>query len=162
MKEESWSEKAIGEFFAARQAPTRHQCNQLALSISGTSAVRPVDVPGSLSYTVVGGTPVDGQPHTEAQVVSFREPDSTLDERIVSLARIFHGVLVPQAISHGLMQGSEPPLHIYTMPLLPGVACLDVLSYQAQMDAAEGAKTVCFVTHLARYLKFNARLLLLA
>ena len=49
------------------------------------------------------------------------------------------------------MGGSDPPLSIYTMPLLPGVACLETLSYQADMGPDEEAKHICFVIHLARY-----------
>lgn len=49
------------------------------------------------------------------------------------------------------MSGSDPPLSIYTMPLLPGVACLETLSYQADMGPDEEAKHMYFVMHLARY-----------
>lgn len=153
MDENSWSEKAIREFFAARHCPTRDQCDQLALSISGARTIRPVDVPGSLSYTVIGMLPANSQRHAEAEIISFREPGSTLDARIISLARKIHGGLIPHAISQGVMPGSDPLLHVYTMPLLPGVACLDVLSYQAQLNTTETTKTMHFITHLARYLQ---------
>lgn len=154
MAEKSWTERAIDEFFAARKSPTRSQCDQLALSISGAAAVRPVNVPGSLSYTVVcTKTQSQEQRHEEAIVVSFRQSESGLDEGIVERARVIHGCLVPETTNHGTMSGSDPPLGIYTMPLLPGVACLEALSYQADMDPDEEAKHVCFVTHLARYNK---------
>lgn len=152
MAEKSWTEQAIDEFFAARRSPTRSQCDQLALSISGASAVRPVDVPGSLSYTVIC-TRTQEQQREEAIVVSLRHSESGLDKGIVELAQEIHGCLVPQTTNHGIMSGSDPPLGIYTMPLLPGVACLEALSYQAEMDPDEEAKHICFMTHLARYNK---------
>jgi len=74
MAEKYWTEQAIYEFFAARKSPTRSQCDQLALSISGASAVRPVEVPGSLSYTVVCSRTQSWeqeQEHEESIVVSF-------------------------------------------------------------------------------------------
>lgn len=48
------------------------------------------------------------------------------------------------------MKGSDPPLNIYTMPLLPGVACLETLSCQADMGHDEEAKHIRFIKHLAR------------
>lgn len=154
MAEKSWTEQAIDGFFAARKSPTRSQCDQRALSISGASAIRPVDVPGSLSYTVVcTRTKTDEQDHGEEIVVSFRQSESGLEKDIVELARMIHGNLVPQTTTHnGTMSGSDPPLSIYTMPFLPGIACLEVLGYQADLDPDEEAKHVCFVTHLARYM----------
>ncbi|KAE8309016.1 hypothetical protein BDV41DRAFT_549680 [Aspergillus transmontanensis] len=53
--------------------------------------------------------------------------------------------------NHGVMKGSDPPLSIYTMPLLPGVACLETPSCQADMGPDEEAKQICFIKHLARY-----------
>ena len=143
----SWTEHAIENFFNARKSPTRSQCNQLALYITGASAVRPVDVPGSLSYTVI----CTGRGDKGDVVVSFRESDSQLDESKVALARAIHGDLVPHATSHGTVSGSDPPLIIYTMPLLPGEACLEVLSCEADMKPGEAEKHIHFVQHLARY-----------
>lgn len=152
MAEKSWAEQVIDEFFTARKSPTRSQCDQLALSISDASAVHPVDVSGSLSYTVFcTRTPSQDEHHKETIIVSFRQSTSSLDKEIVRLAQVIHGCLVPHARNHGIMSGSDPPLGIYTMPLLPGAACLETLSYQADMGPDEEAKHICFVTHLARY-----------
>ncbi|CRK29160.1 hypothetical protein BN1723_014248 [Verticillium longisporum] len=152
MAEKPWAEQAIDQFFVARKSPTRTQCDKLALLITNGSAVHSVPVPGSLSYTVVC-TKTQGQEQQdgEAIVVSFRESESGLDEGIAELARMVHGCLVPQSVSHGIANGSDPPIAIYTMPLLPGVTCLEALSYQADMDSDEEAKHICFITHLARY-----------
>ncbi|KAI0974133.1 hypothetical protein F4678DRAFT_399838 [Xylaria arbuscula] len=151
MATNSWTEQVIDEFFAARKSPTRSQCDQLALSISNASAVRQVDVPGSLSYTVIcPKTHSHGKQHEEAIVVSFRS-ESGLQKRIVESAKAIHGYLVPRPTYHGIVSGSDPLLGIYTMPLLPGIACLEALSYQVEMDSDEEAKHACFVKHLARY-----------
>lgn len=152
MTQKSWAGQVVDEFFKARKSPTRRQCDQLALSISEASEVYPVDVPGSLSYTVVcTRTQSQDQHHKESIVLSFRQSQSTLDKETVRLAQVIHGCLVPHARNHGIMSGSDPPLGIYAMPLLPGVACLETLSYEADMGPDEEAKHVCFVMHLARY-----------
>lgn len=82
--------------------------------------------------------------------MSFRESASGLDEDMVRLARAIHGCPVPHMRNHGVMKGSDPPLNIYTMPLLPGVACLETLSCQADMGHDEEAKHIRFIKHLAR------------
>lgn len=154
MAEKSWAGQVIDEFFTARKSPTRSQCDQLALSISEASDVHPVDVPGSLGYTVVcTRTQSQDQHPKDAIILSFRQLTSGLDKEIVGLAQVIHGCLVPHARNHGIMSGSDPPLGIYTMPLLPGAACLEAFSYQADMGPDEEAKHICFVTHLARYPK---------
>ena len=152
MTEKSWAGQTIDEFFTARKSPTQSQCDRLALSISEASEVHPVDVPGSLSYTVVcTRTQSQGRHHKDSIILSFRQSPSRLDKEMVRLAQVIHGCLVPYARNHGIMSDSDPPLGIYSMPLLPGVACLEILSYQADMGPGEEAKHVCFVMHLARY-----------
>lgn len=150
MAGKSWAEQAIDSFFKARKSPTRSQCDQLALSISGASVARPVDVPGSLSYTIICTRRQSQEQHDEKSVLSFREAGSGLEDGVVELARTIHGSLVPRTTNHGTMRGSDPPLGIYAMSLLPGVACLDVLSYHTDMCPEEEAKHIRFITHLAR------------
>ncbi|PYI05145.1 hypothetical protein BO78DRAFT_448090 [Aspergillus sclerotiicarbonarius CBS 121057] len=154
MAEISWTEQVIDDFFRARKSPTRNQCDELALSISDASALHPVDVPGSLSYTVVcARTKCQDNHDNDSVVVSFRESSSRLDNEMVSLAQTIHGdgCLVPYATNHGIMSGSDPPFGIYTMPLLPGIACMEALSYTPDMDPEEEVKHVYFMRHLARY-----------
>ncbi|KAK3994555.1 hypothetical protein QBC44DRAFT_322261 [Cladorrhinum sp. PSN332] len=145
-----WTLWAINQFFADRKSPTRSECDQLAMSITGASALRQVRTPGSLSYTVICKRPGvrDG---TDEVVVSFRQQESGLDKDTVALASAIHGQLVPEATHQGTMPGSDPLLGIYTMSLVSGVACLEVLSWQAEMDAEEEAKHISFIKHLARY-----------
>lgn len=148
MPSKSWTEQAVDEFFAERRSPSRHQCDELSLSISGARSLRMVDIPGSLSYTVICAEE-DGD-GDEAKVISFRERDSGLDDSLVRLARLVHGDLVPDVSFHGIMEGSVPPLGIYVMPLLPGAACIEALRYAVELDSDEEARHLCFITHLAR------------
>lgn len=103
MAEKSWNEKVIDDFFADRSSPIRSQCDQGALTISGGVATRPVDVPGSLSYTVICTTAhTQEQQDEDAIVVSFRQLESVLDKPIIDLAKATHGCLVPETTNHGI------------------------------------------------------------
>ena len=146
-----WTSWAINQFFADRASPTRSVCDDLALSITGTSTLRQVRIPGSLSYTVTCKRPLPRvRDETDEVVVSFRQQESGLDRDTVALASTIHGQLVPHASLHGTVPRSDPVLEIYTMPLIPGIACIEVLGCQREMDAEEEAKHGLFIRHLAR------------
>ena len=147
MAGESWAQQAINRFFASRKSPTRIECDEAARSLSGASTVRPVDIPGSLSYTVVCTSCREQQWDL---VVSFRESEARLDGDLVNLAKEVHGCLVPEATYHGMMNGADPPLAIYAMPRLTGVSCLEVLSCQVEMNSLDEARHGCYIRHLAR------------
>ncbi|EPE04311.1 mus38-like protein [Ophiostoma piceae UAMH 11346] len=104
---------------------TRHavhavaQCDEIARSLTGTSKLTDVDTPGSTSYTIVCGDDLSSK-CASSVVVSFREPGASIDMALVSLARDIHGTLVPEAKQHGTVEGSDPPLAIYTMPFADG------------------------------------------
>jgi len=147
MAEQSWTKRAIDEFFKARTSPTQTQCDQTARLVAEASAVRPVDIPGSLSYTVICTSRYKQQKDI---VVSFREAESGLDSHIVQQAREMHGYLVPETKYHGMMSGADPQLGIYAMSYLPGIPCLDVFGCESQMDSQDEARHVCYVKHLAR------------
>lgn len=100
----SWAQRAIDEFFEGRKSPTQIQCDQTARSVSSASAVRPVDIPGSLSYTVVC---TGRQEQQQDLIVSFRELEAGLDGDMVKLAKEIHGCLVPEATHHGMMSGAD-------------------------------------------------------
>lgn len=142
-----WAQQAVRHFFERRKHPTQFQCDQIARAVSGAADIQNVDTPGSMSYTVV----CTGC-HASKQdlIVSFREPEAHLDQGKVKLAQAVHGCLVPKISHHGMVDGAEPPLTIYTMPLLPGISCLDALTCQVEMDGVAEARHVCFVQHLAR------------
>ncbi|GLA65750.1 hypothetical protein AtubIFM54640_007943 [Aspergillus tubingensis] len=85
-------------FFETRQFPTRLYCDDHARRITGASTVREVDIPGSLSYTVLCTDSSDERPDL---IVSFRQPESALGQTVIELARFIHGDLVPEATFHG-------------------------------------------------------------
>lgn len=86
--------------------------------------------------------------------MSFHEIESGLDEGMVELAQIIHGCLVPQTTYHGIMNDSDPPLRIYKMPLLPGIAWSETLSHQVDLYLHERTRHVNFVRGIARYKNF--------
>jgi hypothetical protein len=147
MAEKTWAQQAVDEFFEARASPTQIQCHETARSISGASEIKPVDIPGSLSYTVVCTGRQEGQP---GLIVSFRESESGLDSDMVRLATEIHGSLVPEVTPYGMMKGADPPLAIYAMTYLPGIPCLEALSHSGEMDSEDEARHSCYVKHLAR------------
>ncbi|UNI20472.1 hypothetical protein JDV02_006553 [Purpureocillium takamizusanense] len=147
MTQASWAQEATDRFFSGRKSPTQKQCDEVAQSVSGASTVSPVESPGSMSYTVV----CKGCPGPQDLVVSFREPGAALDEGIVKLAKEIHGDLVPESTCHGNLEGADPPLFIYSMPYLRGSPCIEVLSFEVEMDPGDEAKHRVFVKHLARY-----------
>lgn len=147
MAEPSWAKQAIDQFFESRTTPTQEQCDQTARLVALASAALPVNIPGSLSYTVVC---TGRQIQQKDIIVSFREAGSELDSDIIQRAREIHGSLVPEVKYHGMMSGAEPPLAIYAMSYLPGIPCLDALSCVSQMDSQDKARHVCYIKHLAK------------
>lgn len=100
-----------------------------------------------MSYAVV----CNGCPGPQQDlIISFREPGAALDDPVVKLAKEIHGHLVPYSTNHGPMDGSDPPLSIYSMPYLRGSSCIEVLPFQVEMDPDDEAKHGVFVKHLAR------------
>ena len=75
----SWTQQAIDQFFAARESPTRSECDDHARKISGATAVQQVAVPGSLSYTV---RCKDFPDEERDLIVSFRQAESSLDHGV--------------------------------------------------------------------------------
>ncbi|PLB55749.1 hypothetical protein P170DRAFT_453026 [Aspergillus steynii IBT 23096] len=146
MNELDETQQAIDRFFETRESPSQSECDDHARKISGGSAVQEVAAPGSLSYTVLCR---DCPGVRRDLIVSFRQPESTLDQAVIELAKSIHGALVPEATFYGEMPGSNPPLLVYTMPCLQGVPCLEALSARAELNPEEKARHTCFVKHLA-------------
>ncbi|KAI0123330.1 hypothetical protein BJ170DRAFT_709363 [Xylariales sp. AK1849] len=121
MTETSWAQQEINRFFSSRKSPSQMQCDKIAHSISGASTVRPVESPGDL-------------------VISFREAGAMLDEGMVKLAKQIHSDLVPESTAHGNVDGTNPPLIIYSMPYC-----------KVQTGPDEIAKHGVFIKDLARY-----------
>lgn len=143
----TWAQQAVDRFFAGRY-PTKLQCDQIAKSVSMASDIKAVDTPGSMSYNVVCRGRQSGKPDL---VVSFRELEARLDQRMGQLAKTVHGCLVPEMRQNGMVDGANPPLTIYTMPYLPGISCLDALPCQVELDEVAEARHSCFIRGLARY-----------
>ncbi|KAI1753673.1 hypothetical protein F4782DRAFT_539380 [Xylaria castorea] len=130
------TQPATNRFFGGLKSPSQMQCDEIAQSVSGALTVRPVDSPGSMSYTVV----CNGRPGQQDLILSFREPGATLDEEMVKLAKEIHGDL-----------GADPPLSIYSMPYLRDSSYIEVLAFQVEMNSDEEAKHKVFIQHLAWY-----------
>ncbi|RAH54633.1 hypothetical protein BO85DRAFT_452057 [Aspergillus piperis CBS 112811] len=148
MEERSWAQQMVDRFFEIREFPTQLDCDDHARRITGASTVREVDIPGSLSYTVLCTGSSDERP---GLIVSFRQPESVLDQTVIELARFIHGDLVPEATFYGNMPDSDPPLLVYTMACLSGSPCLQLFSTETELSPREEARYMCFVKHLARY-----------
>jgi len=147
MAEQSWAKQATDRFFEARTTPTQEQCDQTARFITRASTVLPVNIPGSLSYTVVC---TGRQSQRKDIIMSFREAGSGLNSYITKQAQEIHGALVPDVKYRGMMRGAEPPLGMYSMSYLPGIPCLDVLSYVSQIDSEDKPRHICYIKHLAK------------
>lgn len=147
MKERSWTQQVTDRFFETRESPAQSECDDLARKITGGSTVEEVRVPGSLSYTVICKDCPDEQ---KDLIVSFRQSESNLDQAVIKLAQSIHGALVPEATFHGKVPGSNPPLLVYTMPCLQGIACLEALVTKSELNPEEEASHINFVKHLAR------------
>lgn len=147
MEERSSAQHTVDRFFETRQFPTQLYCDDHARRITGASTVREVDIPGSLSYTVLC---TDSSDERSDMIVSFRQPESALDQTVIELARFIHGDLVPEATFHGKLPGSNPPLLVYTMACLSGSPCLQLFDTETELRPKEEARYMCFVKHLAR------------
>lgn len=121
----------------ASLAAANHHRRRNVIKLHNPSLVRrqltvnPVESPGSMSYTVI----CKGRPEPQQDIIiSFRKPGAMLDEEMVDLAKEIHGDLVPESTCHGYVEGSNPPLSIYSMSYLRGSSCIEVLAFQVEMD----------------------------
>ncbi|KAK7966836.1 uncharacterized protein PG986_001113 [Apiospora aurea] len=105
----------------------------------------PVGIQGSLSYTVIVAT---------ERIVSFRIPEQGLGGAVDKLAADIHGDIVPLATNHGMIghdgtENGDQPLHIVSMPYLPGRTYLDVGPSSAVLDESTRKKQITLNVHLA-------------
>ncbi|KAJ5382560.1 hypothetical protein N7517_000471 [Penicillium concentricum] len=98
---------AINDFFKSNTTVTRQQCDDFAIARAG-------DVQGVCSYTVTAGP-------NKSKLFQFREADSTIDMRNISLAKAVHSEFVASCTYLGAL-GDSRPLHIYEMETLPRTA----------------------------------------
>jgi hypothetical protein len=124
---------AIDSFFESNPTTaTRRQCDDFALA-HGTP-VKPVQIQGMFSYTVLVGTD---------KIFQFRVSSSSIDADLLKLVATTHGKLVPQYKYHGTVGGSQP-LSIYEMNKLPGTSYIlarDRDSYACQQRTVHDLAT---------------------
>ncbi|KAH9890326.1 hypothetical protein F4778DRAFT_773218 [Xylariomycetidae sp. FL2044] len=101
---------------------------------------------GSLSYTVV---------RTSETIVSFRRPESKLDDQVLKLAKRVHGDLVPEATFMGKIGNEKDDgkhLLAYSMPYLPGKTAFEILvDLEVDTDKEAEENHLTFVKDFARY-----------
>ncbi|KAK8034273.1 hypothetical protein PG993_009268 [Apiospora rasikravindrae] len=145
---QQWMKEHIDGWFTRRPTPSQKTLDDHAKTVLKGSSVRPVELQGSLSYTVVV---------TTETIVSFRVPEQGLGGVLDQLAATIHGDVVPEATSHGMIGNSQDeenedqPLHVVSMPYIPGKAYYEVDSKVPVLDAAALERQLTFNTHLARY-----------
>ncbi|KAK8038283.1 hypothetical protein PG994_015050 [Apiospora phragmitis] len=143
-----WMKESIDEWFTQRPKPSQMTLDSHAKAVLKGSSVRPVELQGSLSYTVVV---------TTERIVSFRVPEQGLGGVLEKLAAQIHGDVVPEATNHGMIGNGEDeekagqPLHVVSMPFIPGKAYYEVEWKLPVLDEAALKKQLTFNLHLARY-----------
>ncbi|KAI0008979.1 hypothetical protein F4779DRAFT_584664 [Xylariaceae sp. FL0662B] len=104
---------AINRFFAEAGASSRIQCDEIARQRCG-GEIRPVDIQGMTSYTVIAGPSGD-------MIVQFREQTALLNMRMLTLAKDIHQDVVASCSELGCVgDPSGSQLAIYEMDRLPG------------------------------------------
>lgn len=107
-------DSAIDSFFSeAGASSSRMQCDEVARQRCG-GEIRPVDIQGMTSYTVIAGP-------SGNKIIQFREQTALLDMHMMALARDIHGDVVA-GCSELEMVGNPngSPLAMYEMDRLPG------------------------------------------
>ncbi|KAK8855419.1 aminoglycoside phosphotransferase protein [Apiospora arundinis] len=129
--------------------PTQKTLDDHAKAILGGTSVRPVELQGSLSYTVVV---------TTEKIVSFRVSEQGLGGELDRLAAEIHGDLAPEATNYGMIGNGEEEakdagqsLHVVSMPYLPGKAYYEVNWNMPLEDKGALKRQLNFNIHLARY-----------
>lgn len=107
-------DNAIENFFSdVGASSSRMQCDDFVRRRYGEN-IRPADIQGSSSYTVITGP-------SDNKIIQFREQDALLDMNMLALAKAVHGDVVPICSELGWVgdpNGSQ--LGIYEMDRLPG------------------------------------------
>lgn len=110
---------AIDSFFSdAGASSSRMQCDEVARQRCG-GEIRPVDIQGSSSYTVIAGP-------SGNKIIQFREQAALLDMQMLALAKDVHKDVVASCCELGWVGNSNgshsnsSQLAIYEMDRLPG------------------------------------------
>ena len=106
-------DNAIDSFFSeAGASSSKAQCDDVVRRRYG-GQIRPVDIQGSSSYTVIAAS--------GNKIIQFREQAALLDMKLLALTKEVHGDVVPGCSELGWVgepNGSQ--LAIYEMDRLPG------------------------------------------
>ncbi|KAI0532533.1 hypothetical protein GGR58DRAFT_522708 [Xylaria digitata] len=107
-------DNAINSFFLeAGASSSKMQCDEVARQRYG-GEIRPVDIQGSTSYTVIAGP--NGN-----KIIQFREQAALLDMRMLALAKDIHKDVVASCSELGWVGNqNSSQLAIYEMDRLPG------------------------------------------
>lgn len=145
----------IAAFFAARNAPDRETCHQIARQISGSSVVHPHLQQHRDGYDVLC-LPREARDSAgrlqPALVVAFKERPP-IDGEAVKLARVHHPNLVPPRWkNHGIVHFDlSPTLGVFSRPCFPlAVTAAQGLLPGGINDAGE-MRCTNLAVHFARY-----------
>lgn len=107
-------DSAIDSFFSETGASSsREQCDEVARLRCGGD-IRPVNIQGSNSYTVVAGPSSD-------KIIQFREQAALLDMKLLALAKYVHKDVIASCSELGWVgDSSGSQLAIYEMDRLTG------------------------------------------
>ncbi|KAF2804705.1 uncharacterized protein BDZ99DRAFT_425575 [Mytilinidion resinicola] len=140
-------EDRISEFFQTQSSVSRQQCDDMALSISG-SPISPAPIQGAFSYTVIAGA-------LQSKIVQFRTQSSLLDMETLIAARDVHPDFVPATAFHGILgEGQASPLSIYVMDRISGTTYIEARFYDkstAEARLAGESRRMTTVTDFARF-----------
>jgi hypothetical protein len=141
-------EDRISEFFETQSSVTRRQCDDMALSISG-SPINRAPIQGAFSYTVTAGA-------LQSKIVQFRTQTSLLDMDTLTVARDVHPDFVPATTFHGTLgEGEASPLSVYVMERISGTTHIEARFYDESTTKAklEGeSRRMTTVKDFARYI----------
>lgn len=107
-------DNAIDSFFSnAGASSSKTECDDIVLQRCG-GQVRPVNIQGSTSYTVIAG-------QNDKKIIQFREQTALLDMSMLALAKDTHEDVVPSCSEVGLVgDPSGSQLVMYEMYRLSG------------------------------------------
>lgn len=107
-------DSTIDSFFSEVGSSTsKIECDEIARQKCGGD-IRPVDIQGANSYTVIAGP-------SGNKIIQFREQAALLDMQMLALAKEAHKDVVPSCSELGWVDNaSSSQLAIYEMDRLPG------------------------------------------
>lgn len=142
-------DNAIDSFFSeAGASSSKEQCDEVARQRFG-GEIRPVNIQGSTSYTVIAGP-------SGNKIIQFREQAALLDMKMLALAKDVHKDVVASCSELGWVgESNGSQLAIYEMERLPGE------NYITARPSLTSDQRLSTMHSLARFVKTAFLLLLL-